>query len=30
MYAYGAKRSFIAILAQKDDNKEEHIITFHS
>ena len=30
MYTYGAERSIATILAQKDDNKEEHQIAFHS
>jgi len=30
MYAYGAQKSVAIILAQKDDQKEEHLIAFHS
>jgi len=30
MYAYGVDRSSAAILTQKDDKNEEHLITFHS
>jgi len=30
MYAYGVDKSIAAIVAQKDDNNEEHMIAYHS